>query len=80
MKVVKWAMVLGIAVVLLVMFLYEWPRMERQWKREKIAFAVLTVLGGILASALVFYPDMPGPTQWLATLYKPLEHLLLGNG
>ncbi|WP_126427087.1 hypothetical protein [Brevibacillus marinus] len=72
----KWAGVLGITAVIIVMFWYDWPKMDRKWKRERTVFAVLTMVGGILAILLVFYPEMPGPTQWLATLYKPLAKLL----
>jgi multisubunit Na+/H+ antiporter MnhB subunit len=72
----KWAAILGITVVLVFMTIYEWPKMKVQMKREKIAFAVLTMLGGVLAFLLVFYPEMPGPTQWIAAIYKPLGKFL----
>jgi multisubunit Na+/H+ antiporter MnhB subunit len=68
----KWADVLGITAVLVFMTLYEWPKMKKQKKREKFAFAAITMLGGILAFLLIFYPDMPGPTQWIDAIYKPL--------
>ncbi|GAB2693490.1 hypothetical protein ACFQWB_10135 [Paenibacillus thermoaerophilus] len=72
----KWAVVLGIAAVLVCMTLYEWPRMKRWMKREKNAFAALTVLGGILACLLVFYPETPGPTQFIDAVYKPLVNIV----
>jgi multisubunit Na+/H+ antiporter MnhB subunit len=72
----KWAAILGITVVLVFMTIYEWPKMKVQMKKEKIAFAALTMLGGVLAFLLVFYPEMPGPTQWIAAIYKPLEEFL----
>ncbi|WP_027415716.1 hypothetical protein [Aneurinibacillus terranovensis] len=68
----KWAEILGITVVLVFMTIYEWPKMKGQMKKEKIAFAALTMLGGGLAFLLVFYPEMPGPTQWIDAIYKPL--------
>ncbi|WP_019006651.1 hypothetical protein [Cohnella laeviribosi] len=67
-----WAAVLGIAAVLVIMVRYEWPQLKPQMKREKTAYAVLTAVGGALALLLVFYPEMPGPTQGLDALYKPL--------
>jgi len=67
---------LGIAAVLVVMILCEWPNIKTQKKREKTAFAALTLLGGILAVLLVFVPDMPGPTQFMDALYKPLVNML----
>ncbi len=72
----EWAAVLGIAAVLVLMALYEWSKMKTQKKREKTAFAALTVLGGILAFLLVFNSEMPGPTQFIDTLYKPLVKIL----
>lgn len=72
----KWATVLGVITVFVFMTLYEWPKMKVQMKREKIAFAALTILGEVLALLLVFYPEMPGPTQWIDAIYKPLEKFL----
>ncbi|GEN35585.1 hypothetical protein [Aneurinibacillus danicus] len=72
----KWAAILGITVVLVFMTIYEWPKMKVKMKREKIAFAALTILGGVLAFLLVFYPEMPGPTQWIDAIYKPLGKFL----
>ncbi|BCJ87303.1 hypothetical protein [Effusibacillus dendaii] len=72
----EWAAVLGIAAVLVFIPLYEWPKMNTQMKREKTAFAAMTVLGGILAFLLVFYPEMPGPTQFIDAMYKPLVKFL----
>ncbi|ALS21405.1 MULTISPECIES: hypothetical protein [Paenibacillus] len=72
----EWVKVLGIAAVLVCMTLYEWPRMKRQMKKEKTAFAALTVLGGILACLLVFYPETPGPTQCIDAMYKPLVNVV----
>jgi multisubunit Na+/H+ antiporter MnhB subunit len=73
---VKWATVLGVTTILFFITLFEWPKMKAQMKREKIAFAALTVLGEVLAVLLVFYPEMPGPTQWIAAVYKPLGKFL----
>jgi multisubunit Na+/H+ antiporter MnhB subunit len=73
---VKFAAILGFTVILVFITLYEWPKMKGQMRREKIAFAALTILGGILAFLLVFYPEIPGPTQWLDAIFKPLITLL----
>ena len=72
----KWAAVAGIVVVLALITLYEWPRMKTHMKREKTAFAALTILGGILACLLVFVPELPGPTQFVDILYHPLVKML----
>ena len=73
-----WAAVLGITTLLVLMTLYEWPKLRPEMKREKAAFAILTLLSGMLAFLLVFYPDLPGPTQALDAMTKPLVKFL-GN-
>jgi multisubunit Na+/H+ antiporter MnhB subunit len=72
----KWVAFLGVTVILVFMTIYEWPKMKGQMKREKLAFAALTMLGWVLAFLLIFYPETPGPTQWIDAVYKPLGKFL----
>lgn len=72
----RWAQVLGIAVLLLLMALFDWPKMSRNMKREKIAYASLAGMGAVLAVLLVYDPELPGPTQWLQVLYQPLVQIM----
>lgn len=71
-----WGGLLGVAVVLALMVLHDWRAMPSYTKREKTAYGVLTGLGAILAILLVIDPQMPGPTQWLDVIYKPLVNLM----
>ncbi|MCQ6561750.1 hypothetical protein [Paenibacillus mendelii] len=72
----KWAAILGITVILVLMAMYEWPKMDKKMKKEKSAFVAITIIGWLLAMLLVFFPDMPGPTQLVDAIYKPLGKLL----
>ncbi|MFC4770293.1 hypothetical protein [Effusibacillus consociatus] len=72
----KWGFVFGVTVVAGLMALYEWPKMNQNQKKEKAAFVTLTAIGWLLAVLLLFFPDMPGPTQLIDTIYKPLGKLL----
>lgn len=72
----KWAAILGTTAVLVFMTIWEWPKMEVHMKREKLVFVALTILGWVLAVLLVFYPDLPGPTQWLDAIYERLGNFL----
>ncbi|GGJ99369.1 hypothetical protein GCM10007063_22130 [Lentibacillus kapialis] len=72
----KWAMVLGIVVIAVLITLYEWPKMNKNQKKERKAFAVLTMGSVVLAVLLVYFPDMPGPTQLVDSLFKPFGKLL----
>ncbi len=72
----KWAAILGFTAVFIFMTMYEWPKMKVQMKREKLAFAALSILGWVLAVLLVFYPELPGPTQWMDAIYERLGKFL----
>ncbi|WP_308126673.1 MULTISPECIES: hypothetical protein [Priestia] len=50
--------------------------MERNQKKEKTSFVLLTTMGWLLAILLLFFPDMPGPTQMIDMLFKPLGKML----
>ncbi|MFC4184104.1 hypothetical protein [Saccharococcus thermophilus] len=72
----KAVFILGTLVLVTFIFLYEWPRINRTQKKEKVAFIVLLSLGTILAMVLIWNPDLPGPTQMIDYLYKPLGRML----
>jgi multisubunit Na+/H+ antiporter MnhB subunit len=72
----KAGFILGTLVLVALIFLYEWPRINRTQKKEKVAFIVLLSLGTILAMVLIWNPDLPGPTQMIDYLYKPLGRML----
>ncbi|MBD0379507.1 hypothetical protein ICC18_05220 [Paenibacillus sp. WST5] len=58
------------------MFLYEWPKIDRIQKKEKMAFVALTAMGCLLAILVIYYPEMSSPTQWVERIYRPLGKLL----
>ena len=72
----KWTNVLGIAVLVAAMVLYDWPKMEPHMKREKIAYVALVGAGAALAVLLVYNPELPGPTQLIEVLYRPVEGIV----
>ncbi|WP_274651199.1 hypothetical protein [Paenibacillus humicola] len=72
----KWGAVLGATAAVIAMAMYEWPRMNRSPKKYKVTFVSLSVMGWLLAVLLIWYPDLPGPTQLVDKLYKPLGKLI----
>ncbi|MED1472732.1 hypothetical protein [Bacillus salipaludis] len=72
----KWLEVIGITVCVVLIILFEWPKMEQNQKKEKTAFVTITAVGWILGILLLFFPDMPGPTQMIEILFKPLGKML----
>ncbi|MFT8320675.1 MAG: hypothetical protein ABF649_07205 [Bacillus sp. (in: firmicutes)] len=72
----KWISVLGIICLLTLIFVYEWPKIKKTDKKEKWTFLVLTMSSGVLAIVLLFFPTIPGPSQWVYSVYKPFSKLL----
>ena len=73
----KLGSLLFIAVTIIFMTLFEWPKINKNEKKEKAAYVVITSLGAILATLLIYYPNLPGVTQVVeAIFYKPLGKLL----
>ncbi|MFB5165724.1 hypothetical protein V2P11_07890 [Parageobacillus toebii] len=72
----KIGLILGTLVLVALIFLYEWPRINRTQKKEKVVFVVLLSLGTILAMVLIWNPDLPGPTQIVDYIYKPLGRMM----
>jgi multisubunit Na+/H+ antiporter MnhB subunit len=72
----KAGFILGTLVLVAIIFLYEWPRINRTQKKEKVIFIMLLSLGTILAIMLIWNPDLPGPTQMIDYIYKPLGRML----
>ncbi|HET7580792.1 MAG TPA: hypothetical protein VFK33_16055 [Bacillales bacterium] len=67
---------IGLTVIILLMAIYEWPKMEKQQKKERKAFIILSGLGWLLGVYLIYFPHSNGPTQWVGKLYQPLTALL----
>ncbi|MED3563904.1 hypothetical protein [Bacillus xiapuensis] len=72
----KWVSIVGITVIVAIMALFEWTKMKKNQKKEKAAFVTLTAAGWLLATLLLFFPDMQGPTQIIDKLFKPLGKML----
>lgn len=68
----KWAFGLVVVIVWSAIALYDWPKMNRQLKREKIVYSILMILGGALAFMLIYNPKLPGPFHLFNTLFKPI--------
>lgn len=68
--------VLGIIFIGILISLYEWKNINKEKKREKRVFVILTGGSVALAILLVFFPEMPGPTQMVKGVFNPLGKLL----
>jgi uncharacterized membrane protein len=72
----KWGAIFGIMVIVILMTLFEWPKINQNQKKEKVAFVAITAISFLLAILLNMYPDMPGPTQLVESIYKPFAKIL----
>lgn len=72
----KWGAIFGITVLVACMALFEWPTMNPKQKKEKAAFIGLMVMGWLLGVLLVFFPDLPNPTDLFDTIFKPFGKML----
>ncbi len=69
----KTGAILGGTVILVLIFLSQWPNLRKNERKVKIAFFSLMVVNWVLAVLLVSFPEMPGPGQFIDFLYKPFK-------
>jgi hypothetical protein len=73
---VKFVAIFGLSLVVALYTLYEWPKINPEQKKEKIAFISLSAAGWVLAVLLLLYPEMPSHTRIIKIIYAPLGKLL----
>ncbi|MFP3125246.1 hypothetical protein OH784_21405 [Ectobacillus funiculus] len=71
-----WFFVIGITLVVVLMILYEWPRMNPNQKKEKSVFIILIAMEWALAILLLFFPDLPRPEQMIEAVFNRLVKFL----
>ncbi|MGI6126162.1 MAG: hypothetical protein ACOYEF_04280 [Planifilum sp.] len=62
---------LAVTVTGLLIVGFEWPKINREYKRERMALLVFTVLGWGLWLLILSFPDLPGPTHLMRDLMHP---------
>ncbi|MFP3121912.1 hypothetical protein OH784_03820 [Ectobacillus funiculus] len=70
-----WLFIVGITLVVLLMSLYEWPRINSKQKKEKLVFIMLVVAEWLLAIFLLFNPHFPGPTKMMEAVFQPISRI-----
>ncbi|WP_286230790.1 hypothetical protein [Neobacillus mesonae] len=55
------AVLIASLLLIIIMFLYQWPQLKKEHKKEKAAFLTLTLLSRLLAILLITYPETPWP-------------------
>ena len=49
---------------------FEWPKINKGYKKEKIALVVFTAIGWALWLLLILFPGLPGPTVFLEQMIR----------
>ncbi|GED31838.1 hypothetical protein P9G84_29825 [Brevibacillus centrosporus] len=75
----KWGAILGISLIVGLLIAMEWNSLCRSSWKTRVAYAVLVLAGWFIAILLVHNPDLPGMTQVLEVIYKPITTFLKIN-
>jgi multisubunit Na+/H+ antiporter MnhB subunit len=72
----KWGPIVSCSIIIFFIVLFQWPKIKKDQKREKIAFVIITGFGWLLATLLFLFPDLPSPTDLVDFIFKPFGRLL----
>ncbi|WP_286178713.1 hypothetical protein [Bacillus sp. B4EP4a] len=61
-------------VIVALIILFEWPKMKKNPKKDKVAFLTLLLTGLVLS--MFNLPQMSGPTQWVEILFRPFGEFM----
>jgi len=67
---------IGTLIMVGLIWWYEWSRLGREQRKERAAVAILLSLAAILAVLLIINPELPGPTQLVNALFRPLGKMM----
>jgi multisubunit Na+/H+ antiporter MnhB subunit len=70
----RWGIVIAVTTIVVLIFLFERPRLKPDQKREKRSLVTLLVICWILS--MFDLPNLPGPTTLIEFIFKPLVKLL----
>ncbi|WHY87740.1 hypothetical protein QNH39_07880 [Neobacillus novalis] len=68
----KWGGILGITALLMLIILYEWPKLKKNIRKMQVVFFTVITIGWVLAILLILFPNMPGPSQLIDFIFKPI--------
>lgn len=72
----KWGALFGYSLLIICIVMFQLAKVKKDNKKEKVALISLSLLGWILATLLLFIPELPGPTQLIDHVFKPLGNLI----
>lgn len=60
--------VIMITMLSMLILLFEWPQINNGYRREVFSLLGITFLGWGVSVFLIFFPEAPGPTEWIDLL------------
>ncbi|OZB98752.1 hypothetical protein [Paenibacillus sp. XY044] len=71
---------LGVTLLFAAVFLYDFSSVDPKKKKERAAIAVIISAGWLVAVLLLFAPGLPGPTEWINQVTKPIWIIFYSEG
>lgn len=70
----KWGAFFATAAIIIVILLFQWPKMKQKPKKDKIALIVLLFIGWGLS--MLNLPHIQGPTTLIEAIFTPFSKIL----
>lgn len=68
----------SVTVVVVLLFLYQWPKMKSNDRKEKAAFATITMIGWAAAVVYIIFPEMTSPAKVLDFILVQVRNFIFG--
>ena len=74
MRFTVWTIVITIIAIAIV--LVETRILPKDQRKERAAVTAVTALGWLVVLINLYFPDLPGPNEFVEMLFKPMGHWL----
>ncbi|GIP17947.1 hypothetical protein J40TS1_35890 [Paenibacillus montaniterrae] len=68
----------SVTVVVVLLFLYQWPKMKSNDRKEKAAFATIAMIGWAAAVVYIIFPEMTSPAKVLDFILVQVRNFIFG--
>ncbi|WP_208592394.1 hypothetical protein [Gracilibacillus suaedae] len=69
--------ILSITAVVLLIFIYQWPKIESTKVKEKVAFATITIIGWVASIIYIVFPYSTSPAKIVDFILIKLKNIIL---
>lgn len=68
----------SVTVVVVLLFLYQWPKMKSNDRKETAAFATIAMIGWAAAVVYIIFPEMTSPAKVLDFILVQVRNFIFG--